>query len=86
MCCTLQAGTIRKAGGRGGGLLSGRRGGMGGDRCQNSRPVLNYWGGGGGGSVVKCCKLLHKTSTISIPYQAPYHWLLLFLNPCLPIS
>ena len=26
---------------------------MGGDRCQNSRPVFNYLGGGGG-----CCEML----------------------------
>ena len=47
---------------------------MGGDRCQNSRPVFNDWGGGGGGggggSVVKCCRLLHKTSTINL-YSIP---------------
>ena len=40
---------------------------MGGDRCQNSRPLFNdFGGGGGGGGVVKCCRLLHKTITTSI--------------------
>ena len=80
-------GQIRKAGGGGGG--GGEGGGavhfrsdtnswggggnwcqraMGGDRCQNSRPLFND-----GGGVVKCSKLLHKSSTISIPYQSLFH-------------
>ena len=47
---------------------------MGGDRCQNSRPVFNNWGGGGGGGggVMKCCRLLHKTSTFHIKL---HNWL-----------
>ena len=47
--------TSRGGGGGGGGevsLLSF----MGGDRCQNSRPLFNDLGGGGGGGV--CCEML----------------------------
>ena len=55
---------IRNAGGGG---VRFRSDTMGGDRCQNSRPLFNDWGGGGG--VVKCCGLLHKTIT----YQPLFH-------------
>ena len=46
---------------------------MGGDRCQNSRPVFDYLGEEGGRGCLKCCRLLHKTSTISILYLPLFH-------------